>query len=111
ILTGFHFAPRVVQSRTPKGQVHIRELQMKKLFLTSLVLAAGMAFAQTPDSTAVSSNNNADKVQGCLAGTPDNFSLTDSAGKSWKLAGAQSDLQKNVGHMVEVKGSADAANA
>src|SRR3989440_3422224 len=82
---------------------------MKKMFLTTLVLAAGMAFAQTPDSTATS-QSSMDKVQGCLSGSSGNYSVSDQSGKSWKLAGQQSDLQKNVGHMVELQGAIDSTD-
>src|SRR5438309_11678650 len=86
---------------------------MKKMLLTTVVLVAGMAFAQT-DSTATSANSQntqSNSMQGCLSGTSGNFSIADQSGKSFKLAGAQSDLQKNVGHMVELQGAADATDS
>src|SRR5688572_4127037 len=68
-----------------------------KLFLSTLVLTASFAFAQT---TAGSS------VQGCSSGSEGNYSFTDQSGKSWTLAGKTDDLKNHVGHMIEISGAA-----
>jgi hypothetical protein len=55
---------------------------MRKFFYGTsiLMLAAGMAFAQstTPDqSTSPSSGQSSNSIQGCLSGSDNNFTLTD----------------------------------
>ena len=56
-----------------------------------------------PDTSATSTDK--DSVEGCLSGSAGNFTLTDSAGKSWQLAGDTSKLTEHVGHMVRLSGS------
>src|SRR4051794_28046429 len=102
---------------------------MKKTILTSFLLAAGMALAQTSgtsnpqtspqtpstsstqtgtSSTDTSSNpsSNNNSVQGCLSGSGDNFSISDQSGKSWTLSGNTQELKPHVGHMVQITGTA-----
>jgi len=44
-------------------------------------------------------------VEGCLQGSNGNYTLTDSAGTTYQLAGDTSKLTEHVGHEVEIKGS------
>src|SRR3954465_7719465 len=86
---------------------------MKKMIFTTVLLAAATAFAQTDatSTNATTSNTQNNAVQGCLSGSSGNFNVADQSGKSWKLAGAQGDLQKNVGHMVQLQGAVDATDS
>src|SRR5258707_1285998 len=83
---------------------------MKKTILTSFLLAASMALAQTSgtSSTPAASNPSSDtgSVQGCLSGSADNFTISDQSGKSWKLSGNTKDLSSHVGQLVAITGSA-----
>jgi hypothetical protein len=56
-----------------------------------------------PDTTQTSTSNST--IEGCLAGSAGNFTLTDTAGKSWQLAGDTSKLTEHVGHQVRITGS------
>ena len=98
---------------------------MRKTVLLSLfLLCAVWAFAQTsstPSQTTPSqttsttssttssqtstSTGKETKVEGCLNGSGGNYTLTDSAGKTWQLSGDTSKLAEHVGHKIEVKGT------
>lgn len=56
-----------------------------------------------PDTSQTSSNSTS--IEGCLAGSSGNYTLTDSTGKSWQLAGDTSKLTEHVGHQVRLSGS------
>jgi hypothetical protein len=66
------------------------------------------AQSTAPDASQSSTNNST--IEGCLAGSAGNFTLTDTAGKSWQLAGDTSKLTEHVGHQVRITGS-EAAGA
>jgi hypothetical protein len=61
------------------------------------------AQSTAPDTTQTSTSNST--IEGCLAGSAGNFTLTDTAGKSWQLAGDTSKLTEHVGHQVRITGS------
>jgi hypothetical protein len=44
-------------------------------------------------------------VEGCLAGSDGNFTLTDSSGATYQLQGDTSKLTEHVGHEVQIKGT------
>lgn len=56
-----------------------------------------------PDTTQTSTSNTS--IEGCLSGSSGNFSLTDTAGKTWQLSGDTSKLTEHVGHEVRITGS------
>jgi hypothetical protein len=93
-----------------------------KLLLTLLLLCAVWVFAQAypnqnpsssqsgqsssqTSSQTPSSSGNEKKVEGCLNGAGGNYTLTDSSGKTWQLAGDTSKLPEHVGHKVEITGT------
>ena len=66
---------------------------------------------QKPDTSQSSAppagtDQNAQTIEGCLAGAAGAFTLTDAAGKTYQLAGDTSKLADHVGHTVQVTGSA-----
>jgi cytoskeletal protein RodZ len=54
---------------------------------------------------ASSSGQTAQTVEGCLGGATGGFTLIDSSGKTYQLAGDTSKLSEHVGHMVRITGS------
>jgi uncharacterized protein DUF5818 len=50
-------------------------------------------------------------VEGCLQGSDGNFTLTDSSGTTYQLAGDTSKLTEHVGHEVRIKGSTSGAGS
>src|SRR5262249_41035713 len=56
-------------------------------------------------------SDRAKSVEGCIGGASGSYTLTDSAGKTWKLTGNTSKLGDHVGHMVEASGTVDAQGA
>lgn len=56
-------------------------------------------------TTQTTETSNGTSIEGCLAGSSGNYTLTDSTGKSWQLAGDTSKLTEHVGHQVRLTGS------
>lgn len=52
-----------------------------------------------------------DTIEGCLAGSSGNFTLTDSSGKTYQLAGDTAKLSEHVGHTLRISGSQKSAGA
>jgi hypothetical protein len=50
-------------------------------------------------------------VEGCVGGSAGSYTLTDSSGKSYQLAGDTSTLADHVGHQVKVSGTLASAAA
>jgi len=94
---------------------------MKKLCLVAAILFVSVVvFAQgTPPSAplkaqAGSQATAADpekSIEGCLAGAGGSFTLTDSSGKTYQLAGDTAKLGEHVGHTVRISGSEKGAGA
>src|SRR5579883_2550796 len=85
------------------------------LTLSCLLLCAIWVTAQTYPSQgstqpSQTTSNEETSVQGCLSGTNGNYTLTDSTGNSYQLAGDTSKLSKHVGHKVEVTGTTNTAS-
>ena len=57
----------------------------------------------TTETTQTSTSSSS--IEGCLSGSAGNFTLTDTAGKTWQLAGDTSKLSDHVGHQVRITGS------
>ncbi|HZS26969.1 MAG TPA: hypothetical protein VFB76_07040 [Candidatus Angelobacter sp.] len=57
----------------------------------------------TTDTTQTSSNGSS--IEGCLSGSAGSYTLTDTTGKTWQLAGDTSKLTEHVGHDVRLTGS------
>lgn len=56
-------------------------------------------------TTQTTETSNGTSIEGCLAGSSGSYTLTDSTGKSWQLAGDTSKLTEHVGHQVRLTGS------
>jgi hypothetical protein len=86
---------------------------MKKLLplIAALLLSAVWAFAQdsaqagSSTSSQTASSESETTIEGCLAGSSGNFTLTDNAGKTYQLQGETSKLTDQVGHNVRIKGT------
>ena len=72
---------------------------MRKTALATILLAAGMALAQTSATPST--------VQGCLSGASGNYTFTDQSGKSWTLTGSTDNLKDHVGNTVQITGNED----
>ena len=90
----------------------------KVLFAAAvLLLAFGVAWAQQQPATSDSDNTtpaNAGSqitVQGCLGGSPGNFTLLGSDGTTYQLQGNDDQLKEHVGHTVAVTGTVGAGNS
>jgi hypothetical protein len=82
----------------------------RTLLYSLLLLCASWMLAQNnPTSSAASQaggmSDNKATVQGCVSGTAGNFTLTDSSGKTYQLAGDTSKLGEHVGHTEEITGT------
>src|SRR5215470_4763111 len=92
---------------------------MRKVLLTTavLLLALGVVWAQQQPATSDTNTNtpaNAGSqitVQGCLGGSPGNFTLLGSDGTTYQLQGNDSELKDHVGHTVVVTGTLGTGNA
>lgn len=83
---------------------------MKKPFLLSsiLLLTAAFAVAQygsQSGSNPSSSDMSQTTIQGCLAGSDGNYTLTDKSGTTYQLTGDTAKLQNHVGHTIQVTGT------
>ena len=92
------------------------KLGKKTFYLSWAVLLAGtIGLAQAPmggssqdrDSPAANQAAGA-ALRGCLSGSPGNYTLTDHSGTIYHLVGGESQLQRSVGHEVEITGTPDA---
>src|SRR5215469_7431927 len=105
--------------RTSKGGQ-----QMKRFYLvaTTLLLsvwiyaqntspAAQQLNAVQTGSQGTGADRGGDTIEGCLAGSSGNFTLTDSSGKTYQLAGDTAKLTEHVGHTVRISGSEKSAGA
>ncbi len=88
------------------------------LILSSLLLCAMWVAAQTyPNQSSNQSSSQASNaagqttVQGCLSGSNGNYSLTDSSGNTYQLAGDTSTLSEHVGHTVKITGTTASSSA
>ena len=63
----------------------------------------------TTDTTQTSTNSSS--IEGCLSGSAGSYTLTDTAGKTWQLAGDTSKLTEHVGHNVRLTGSEGSGGA
>jgi hypothetical protein len=62
-----------------------------------------------PSSSQTSTSGN--KIQGCLQGSAGSYTLTDNAGTTYQLSGADSKLSSHVGHEVEITGTSGSSGA
>ncbi len=72
----------------------------------------GSQSSQYPSSQSSSGMSNTAKethIEGCLSGSPGNYTLTDSSGMTWRLEGDSSDLGKHIGQEVRISGSSSSA--
>jgi len=90
-------------------------MQFKKFFavVPALALSTAMVFAQDPQPTPTQTpktdvgqptDTNEPLFKGCLSGTKDNYVLTTSDGKTYRLH-SDKDIVEHVGKMVELRGT------
>ncbi len=90
-------------------------MQFKKFFavLPALALSTAMVVAQEPQPTTTQTpqtsvgqptDTNEPLFKGCLSGTKDNYVLTTSDGKAYRLH-SDKDIAEHVGKMVEIRGT------
>ena len=79
------------------------------LALTLLVSAAWVEaqdqYPQTGSSQTGATASGQTTVEGCLQHSDGNYTLTDNAGTTYQLQGANSKLKAHVGHEVQITGS------
>lgn len=82
---------------------------MKNFLPFILLLCSALMGAQTQrdheTATHAENTGNETTMQGCLNGSAGNYTLTDSSGQQFQVAGDTDKLQKHVGHKVEVAGT------
>lgn len=95
----------------------------KFYFLAAILLLSVWVLAQTAPpaeqqsspAQAGSQESGADRagntIEGCLAGSPGSFTLTDSSGKIYQLAGDTAKLNEHVGHTLLISGSQKSGGA
>src|SRR5919198_5546312 len=83
-----------------------------------LALGVTMAQQQQPATTDTNTNTNTPAnagsqitVQGCLGGSPGNFTLLSSEGTTYQLQGSDDQLKDHIGHTVAVTGTVGTGNA
>ncbi len=88
-------------------------MQFKKFFavLPALALSTAIVVAQEPQPTQTPqtsvgqpTDTNEPVFKGCLSGTKDNFVLTTTDGKAYRLH-SDKDISEHVGMLVEVRGT------
>jgi hypothetical protein len=67
--------------------------------------------AQQTATQAAKDATGAGNVEGCVGGSAGSYTLTDSSGKTYQLAGDTSGLADHVGHDVKVSGTMASAAA
>lgn len=61
--------------------------------------------SQTTTTQTTTSTDTSSSIEGCLNGSVGSWTLTDTTGKTWQLAGDTSKLSDHVGHQVRITGS------
>jgi hypothetical protein len=99
---------------------------MRKLLLLGSVLLLGTFWAVAQDSTPSGQSDSSQStptqsssgqsmakqtVEGCLSGANGKYTLTDSQGNNYDLAGDTSKLADHVGHEVKITGTTGGADA
>src|ERR1700726_1741141 len=104
---------------------------MRKLLLLLSVLLLGACWAVAQDSTSQPNSNSRDTsassassgqtgstaagsattVEGCLAGSSGNYTLSDKNGNTYQLTGDTAKLSEHVGHEVKITGTSGSATA
>jgi hypothetical protein len=87
---------------------------MKKAVIATLMLLLCSVWTLAQQSDPPNPSGNAAKtatIQGCLNRSGNDYTLTDKAGKTYKLSGDTSQLSAHVGHEVQIMGSKDAHSA
>ncbi len=67
--------------------------------------------AQDAQKAATQAKEAATTVEGCVGGSAGAYTLTDSSGKTYQLAGDTSKLADHVGHQMKITGTVAAAAA
>jgi hypothetical protein len=77
-------------------------MKSKKLFTPGL--GALIVLALSLPVTAQSNTQSNTTIEGCLDGAVENYTLTDSAGATYKLTGNAEQLKAHVGETIRVTG-------
>src|SRR6476660_8760734 len=77
---------------------------MNRKFILAMMLASGMAFAQTGSSGSTTNDQQA-SLRGCLKQAGGNWVLAADNGQSVNLQGDSSMLKPHDGHQVQVQGT------
>lgn len=84
------------------------------LFSLVLLLCPAWMIAQQDSTQSSSSGQTASAsasasspttIEGCLNGSDGNYTLTDKSGNTYQLAGDTGQLEKHVGHTIQVTGT------
>jgi hypothetical protein len=83
---------------------------------TSSAPSSAPSAAQDAQQAATQTGKDAEhaatgNVEGCVGGSAGSYTLTDSSGKTYQLAGDTSSLADHVGHQVKVTGTTASAAA
>jgi hypothetical protein len=82
---------------------------MKRIILLGsiLLLTTVWAVAQYGSQSSSTSGSDMSKttVEGCLAGSDGNYTLTDNSGTTYQLTGDTAKLQNHLGHTIQVTGT------
>ena len=74
--------------------------------LAQVNTAATNSNSAPPAQSSQVRSKNSQTIEGCLSGAANTFVLTDSAGKTYYLTGATSQLNANLDHKVRLWGTA-----
>src|SRR6476660_10435753 len=77
---------------------------MNRKFILAMMLASGMAFAQTGSSGSTTNDQQA-SLRGCLKQAGGNWVLAADNGQSVNLQGDSSMLKPHDGHQVQIQGT------
>src|ERR1700681_536383 len=88
-----------------------RIILLSSILLLSAVCAVAQYESQQPSASSQSSSDaSKTTIEGCLAGSVGNYSLTDKSGTTYQLTGDTAKLQAHVGHTVQVTGTPNASS-
>ncbi|MGA8493423.1 MAG: hypothetical protein WB711_23580 [Terriglobales bacterium] len=89
----------------------MRHLLLLSVLLLSACWAAAQTYSGQSGSTHSTSTGSTTTIEGCLSSNNGSYTLTDSHGKIFDLAGDTSKLSEHIGHTVKITGTSTAAPA
>jgi hypothetical protein len=112
------YAPGAQTVRYPrllnlKKSQKTKGVSMRSLALSFLLLCSSLVFAQMQQNRTANqtSDQGSQKIQGCVSGSAGSYTLTDSSGQTFQLAGDTSKLSDNVGKKVEITGTTSSSGS